>query len=415
MDKNVMIIAEGHEYSLDCFSTKLNNNVIVVGGSGAGKTTSVVEPNIVQATGSYIVTDPKGNLYRKLGPFLRENGYKVMSLDLTNPNGKVRYNFFDYIKSEHDVIKIAHILMSGAGSKSFSGDNAFFYQTAELMVASAISMIKYGECYDGKEMELKTLEKILTYCTNTLRRGTSESEYEENDIWSDLSRRLKCTIGKLPDDTASSVSATIGSVLGKLNTSGVEAMMTAKWNKLDLESIGNQKTALFVRVSDTDRSMDIMANIFFTQAIGCLCNYADTKCKNNALPIPVRFIMDDFATNCTIEDFPRMISSIRSRNISTMILLQAESQLEDRYGKEAFTITSNCDTYLYMGGNDLETAKRVAERADIPFRKILNMPIGTCWIFRRGQEPICAKNYDFAYHFKEMIANKKTIKPRTSP
>ena len=138
--------------------------------------------------------------------------------------------------------------------------------------------------------------------------------------------------------------------------------------------------------------MDVMANIFFTQAMDVLCRYADTKCRNESLPVPVRFIMDDFATNCTIEDFPRMISSIRSRNISAMIMIQAESQLEKRYSKEAYTIISNCDSYVYLGGNDLETAKRIAERADIPFRKVLYMPVGTNWLFRRGQLPINGKN-----------------------
>lgn len=391
--KGKLILGNDQVYSLDCFETKLNNNVLVVGGSGSGKTTGVVIPNIEEAFGSYIITDPKGNLYRKLGSSLKEKGYRVLNLDLSMPNGHTGYNFFDYIETEQDVIKVAHILMCGAGHGGFDGHNAYFYQTGELMLGSAIASVKWLESY---KPDLKCLDPLLNYCQRSLMGGPNKNydpsapdDYEE---WASLSDRLAVNLHDLASDTASSISSTIASVLGKLNTKGVEDMMLSNKNKIDIKDIGRRKTALFVTVSDTDRSMDVLVNIFSTQAMNVLCRYADTECKNESLPVPVRFIMDDFATNCTIEDFPRMISSIRSRNISAMIMIQAESQLEDRFGKEAFTIISNCDSYLYMGGNDLETAKRVAERADIPFKKVLYMPVGTNWLFRRGQEPINGKN-----------------------
>ncbi len=393
-----LIIAEGCEYSMDCHTTRLNNNVIVVGGSGTGKTTGIVIPNIKQASGSYIVTDPKGNLHKKLAGYLKSKGYNVLKLDLANPNGDIRYNFFDYIEDEHDVIKIAHILMSGAGGSVFDGHNAYFYQTGELMLGSAIASAKGLEDIRPR---LKCIGPMLAYCCNTLigftdtERISNGYEIDDTEKWFGLSKRLERSFGcsGLASETASSIASTIGAVLGKLDTVGVESMMLAEKNKLDIKDIGKNKTALFVTVSDTDRSMDVLVNIFFTQAMNVLCRFADTECKNESLPIPVRFIMDDFATNCTIEDFPRMISSIRSRNISAMIILQAESQLEKRFDKEASTIISNCDTYLYMGGNDLETAKRVAQRADVPFKKVLYMPVGTNWIFRRGQQPINGVNY----------------------
>ena len=147
-------------------------------------------------------------------------------------------------------------------------------------------------------------------------------------------------------------------------------------------------------VSDTDRSMDGLVNIFLTQTMNELCRVADRECKNNCLPVPVRFILDDFATNCKIEEFPRMIASIRSRGISTMLMIQAESQLTENYGYDGKTIIGNCDTYVYLGGNDIETAKAVAERCDMPVKKILNMPVGMNWIFRRGQSPVNGINFD---------------------
>ena len=168
--------------------------------------------------------------------------------------------------------------------------------------------------------------------------------------------------------------------------------MTEK-DELDLGSIGLEKTAVFVIISDKDRSMDGFANIFYSQAMDELCRVADDECEDGRLPIPVRFILDDFATNCKISDFPRMISSIRSRGISTMLILQSEAQLQNCYGPDGRTVIANCDTYIYLGGNDLETAEAISRRCDVPLGKILYMPVGTNWIFRRGQKPVNGKNF----------------------
>lgn len=166
-----------------------------------------------------------------------------------------------------------------------------------------------------------------------------------------------------------------------------------KEDELDLGSVGTEKTAVFVIISDKDRSMDGFANIFYSQAMDELCRVADEECEDGRLPIPVRFILDDFATNCKITDFPRMISSIRSRGISTMLILQSEAQLTNCYGTDGRTVVANCDSYVYLGGNDLETAEAISKRCDVPLGKILYMPVGTNWIFRRGQKPINGRNF----------------------
>ena len=132
-----------------------------------------------------------------------------------------------------------------------------------------------------------------------------------------------------------------------------------------------------------------------------LCSVADIMYPHTGLPIPVRFIMDDFATNCKIDEFPRMISSIRSRRISTMVMLQSEAQLEEGYDRDGKTIIANCDTYVYLGGNDLETAKSIAQRCDLPVKNILNMPIETNWIFRRGQAPVNGRNFNLDKFLQE--------------
>lgn len=418
MNKNIMIIADEKKFSMDCYATKRNNNVVVVGASGTGKTTGIVEPNIKQAIGSYIITDPKGNLHNKYADYLKRNGYNVMTLDLADPNGDVRYNFIDYIKSEHDVIKLAHILITGAGDQPYSDQNAFFYRMGELLLASKLATLKYIESFYEDANSVKTLQHLFNGCRSYINQNCCSSDKkndndekkevadeDKDNEWYQLSEKLECMVGEMPIETGTCVLATIASVLGTLNTIGVESMMKSEKKPIDFKEMGLKKTALFVKVSDSDRSMDTLVNVFFTQAMSELCFYADTECQNNMLPVPVRFIMDDFATNCTINDFPRMISSIRSRNISAMLLIQAESQLEQRYEKEYTTVLSNCDTYVYMGGNDLQTAKRVAERADVPYKKILNMPISTCWVFRRGDEP------EFCSIYREIGAIKQ--KPKT--
>lgn len=199
--------------------------------------------------------------------------------------------------------------------------------------------------------------------------------------------------------TLKSIIITVNARLGLMDTPEIKKMTGC--DEMDIDGIGKRKTAVFVCVSDTDRSMDTLANIFFTQAMNELCTFADKECKDNVLPVPVRFILDDFATNCKIAEFPRMISSIRSRGISTMLMIQSESQLKACYGNDDKTIIANCDTYVYLGGNDIETAKSVAARSDVPVKKILNMPIGTNWIFRRGQAPVNGQNFELEPFLRE--------------
>ena len=202
-----------------------------------------------------------------------------------------------------------------------------------------------------------------------------------------------------------SILITLNSHLGKFDFAELNDML--KYDDIDITSIGQRKRALFVIVSDTDRSLDGMANVFFSQAMNELCRYADERCEDSRLPVPVRFIMDDFATNCKITGFPSMISNIRSRGISAMMMIQAESQLESSYQKDADTIIANCDTYVYLGGNDIDTAQKVAIRCDLPYRKILNMPVGSNWIFRRGHEPVNGKNFPLDKYFELKCAQNQ--------
>lgn len=402
MGKNEMIIAEGVSYSLNCYETKLNNNVLVVGTSGAGKTRSIVTPNLLQATGSYIVSDPKGNLCEKYGPYLKNQGYEVKKLDFTDPDNSAHYNFFRYIRKTQDINKIAHMIIYSKGQDGYKPD-PFWDEASELLLQALIAYLYEG--FRSSEQNLRSVQKLIDACNideNDSGRTTildklmeaHEKEYEDSYAVSQY-KKFRVAAGK----TLKSILISLNARIGQFDTPELREL--TKYDTIRISGIGMKPTAVFVVVSDTDRSLDGLANLFFTQAMNELCWQADKRCKGNTLPVPVRFILDDFATNCKIAEFPRMIASIRSRGISTMLMIQSEAQLEEGYNKDARTIIGNCDTYVYLGGNDVDTAEAVARRCDVPLKKILNMPVETNWIFRRGQEPVNSKNYNIEHLLKE--------------
>ena len=398
---NRMILGENQIYSLDCYETQMNNNVLVVGTSGSGKTRSVVTPNILEATGSYIISDPKGSLYKRYAKYLQNKGYKVKKLDFVNSNKSCHYNFFNYIHNTRDIVKMAHILMS----EERPGNMDPFWTEASEILLQAIMAYMFETC-DKEECTLNNVLWLISKC-----------QIDENDI------SVKTELDLLFDDyrkvnpesfavgqydkfriaAGKTLKSIMISVNAKLATYDIpEIREMTKEDDIDIANIGEGKTALFVVVSDTDRSLDGLANVFFTQAMNELCTYADNNCESESLPIHVRFILDDFATNCKIYDFPRMIASIRSRNISVMLIIQSESQLRAFYREDEKTIIGNCDSYLYLGCNDVETATEISKRANVPLAKILYMPIGTNWLFRRGQLPINGKNLQLERYMEQM-------------
>lgn len=404
MENDRLILGEGQYYSMDCYTTKLNNNVLVVGASGSGKTRSIVTPNLLQAYGSYIVSDPKGNLYSKYKNYLESKGYAVQKLDFTDPDNSEGYNFFDYIQNTQDIIKISHMMMqSREGERHL---DPFWDEAAQLLIQSLIAfLIENGREEDrnlGGIQRLLTLCQVNEYNPDTKSPLDKLMEHIQADDPGSFAAKSYVKFRIAAGKTLKSILITVNSRIGLFDTPEINRMTGL--DTINIPAIGRRKTALFVVVSDTDRSMDTLANLFFTQAMNELCLYADKNCPDNRLPIPVRFIMDDFATNCKIAEFPRMISSIRSRGISAMLMLQAESQLESSYGRDWSTIIANCDTYVYTGGNDVETAKAVATRCDMPVQEVLNMPVGNIWIFRRGQEPINGRLFDIEPFLDEKLA-----------
>ncbi len=422
--KGDLILANDRYYSTDCYETMRNNNVLIVGASGTGKTRSIITPNILQAEGSYIVSDPKGNLHKLYGKYLENKGYIVKKIDFVHPEESDEYNFFDYIRSDSDLVKIARTIIYSAGICQRDP----FWDEAATLYLSAIMGYLY-EFRPRYEQNINSLGKLAVASDVSENPGNIDNVMDR--IMNEVARRNPKSFclkqyrkfKVAADRTIKSILITVNAKLATMDTPEVEKMMGGgvsevakdgdnilsdkKVERFRFEDIGTHKTAVFVEVSDRDRSLDPLADIFFSQAMDELCKYADDRCDDYRLPVPVRFLMDDFATNVSISDFPRMISSIRSRGISVMLSIQSEAQLFDRYGDDGRTVISNCDSYIYMGGNDVETAHNVARRADLPENRVLNMPVGMNILFRRGENPAISYNFNLEQFLDKIREGEK--------
>lgn len=397
-----MILPDGRYYSLDDRETGLNNNVLVVGTTGAAKTRTVLTPNLLECVGSYVVTDPKGNLYRQWGEHMRAHGYRVVRVSFIHPEISAHYNPLVYIKNTQQIQQLSSSLVF---SEKGRGSVDPFWDDSSLMLIN--SLIAYVKEMIPEESENHNFHYILELLRNAGRNSTSSKVtslsrmMDELGYYGENSWALKQfrNVNQAPEKTFNTIVATSIAKFCSVDTEELAQMMA--YDEIDFASIGQRKTAVFVEVSDSDRSMDALINMFFTQAMNQLCTYADEKCENSQLPVPVRFFMDDFATNCKIVNFENMISNIRSRKISVVMVLQSLAQLEESYGRSAHTIADNCDTMIYMGGNDPETAASIAVRCNKTTQTILHMPLRTSWIFRRGQMPFMCKNMELNDYLKE--------------
>jgi len=401
------ILPNGELFDLDSVKTRLNNNMAILGASGAGKTRSVVIPNLLSACGSYIVADPKGNLHMKYGDYLKNSGYKVIHLNFIHPDRSDKFNPLNYVRTTDDAMKLASQIVSLGFDGRTASKDPFWEKASELLVSSMIGYFMEG----GKDIDrsIHGIAELLARIDPTVYEESDSCEIDEifeshshnyyfrkgEESWAYAQyKKFKSTAPR----TFGCVIITLQSMINSFDSLGMREMTSGE-AQLDLKAIGKEKTVVFLSISDTDRSKDTIANIFYSQAMNELCSYADEECEDSRLPIPVRFILDDFGTNCRIHGFENMISNIRSRGISAVLILQSESQLEKGYGESSHTILDNCDTIVYMGGNDVETARMIAERSNQPLHKILDMPLATNWVFRRGSAPKFSKTADLSeYH-----------------
>lgn len=394
------ILAANRSVSNDTWATGLNNNDLVVGPSGSGKTRGYVIPNILQSDESLIITDTKGNLREQLGGVLEGNGYSVLELDLAGcDSSRNGYDPLDYIRtvespgdgcghcSEQDVMTV-----SAALAPVQSQRDPFWDYAACGLLASIIAYVM--DCLPPRE---HTMESVLSlfHEINTGRYAALIDEL----AWTDpdsmaVSQYRLFDAGRNAEKMRASIQGILGERLSIFAFSGTRALLRHP-KKIDIASIGRRKTALFLRLSDTDRSMDRLASLFYAQALQVLCGLADAE-PDGRLKVPVRFILDDFAASadCCIPDFDKITSVIRSREISVSIILQSLSQLEASYGhSKAMTIVNNCDHLLYLGGQDVETARYISTKANKSVHTILQTPLDAAWLFTRGRAPEAVRRY----------------------
>ena len=400
--KSRRILAKGISASNDTWATGLNNNDLLIGPSGGGKTRGYVIPNILHAQDSLIVADTKGNLCRLYGGYLEKQGYTVMHLDFTDvANTPWGYNPLSYIRechdpesnrngdyySEQEIMRLAQAICPCQNSRDE------YWDSAAAMYLNAIILFVLNQLPE-EQHDLYTVYTFLT------RMGTDELENMiEEECTLHPNSAFARKIGMIRQNAkAERMDVSIKGILARhLDVVSWAGMKRMFYNKqVDMKSFLKRKTALFLSVSDSDRSQDPLINLFYTQALQYLMAAADKR-PDSRLPIPVRFILDDFSTNTLIPDFDKISSVIRSREIYVSLVIQSLSQLEGLYGHaKAQTIINNCDHCLYLGGTDTETARYFAEKFNCQVSTVLNLPLDTMFIFARGSEPRKVQKYDLA-------------------
>ena len=339
-----------------------NKNVLVIGGSGSGKTRFFVKPNLMQMTTSYCVTDPKGTILVECGKMLQKGGYKIRSLNTINFKKSMHYNPFAYIRSEKDILKLVNVIIANTKGDGEKSGEDFWVKAERLLYCALIGYIYY----EAPEEE-KNFITLLDLINASEAREDDENYKSPVDMLFDrLAERepehfavkqyvkFKQAAGK----TLKSILISCGARLAPFDIKELRDLM--EYDELELDTLGDEKTALFVIISDTDDTFNFVVAIMYSQLFNLLCDKADNE-YGGRLPVHVRCLLDEFSNIGQIPKFEKLIATIRSREISACIILQAQSQLKAIYKDNADTIIGNCDTTLFLGGKEKSTLKELSE------------------------------------------------------
>ena len=339
-----------------------NKNVLVIGGSGSGKTRFFVKPNLMQMHSSYVVTDPKGTLVLECGKMLERNGYEIKILNTINFKKSMRYNPFAYLKSEKDILKLVQTIIANTKGEGEKSTEDFWVKAEKLYYTALIGYIFYEApkeeqnfttllaMIDASEVreEDENFKNAVDYMFEALEKE------KPNHFAVKQYKKYKLAAGK----TAKSILISCGARLAPFDIQELRDLM--KEDKLELDTLGEKKTALFVIISDTDDTFNFVVSIMYSQLFNLLCDKADDE-YGGRLPVHVRCLLDEFANIGLIPKFEKLIATIRSREISACIILQAQSQLKSIYKDNADTIVGNCDSTLFLGGKERTTLKELSE------------------------------------------------------
>ena len=339
-----------------------NKNILVIGGSGSGKTRFFCKPSLLQAHSSYVCTDPKGTLLPEIGTFLERKKYRIKCLNLINFRKSMRYNPLAYIRSEKDILKLVNALIMNTKGEGEKSSEDFWVKAERLYYSALIGYI----WYEATEEE-KNFITLLDLINASEAREDDEAYQSPVDLlFSQLEerepdhfavkqyRKFKMAAGK----TLKSILISCGARLAPFDIRELRDLM--EYDELELDTLGDQKTALFVILSDTDSTFNFVAALMYSQLFNLLCDKADDF-YGGRLPVHVRLILDEFANIGQIPNFDKLIATIRSREISASIILQSQSQLKTIYKDAADTIVGNCDSTLFLGGKEKSTLKEISE------------------------------------------------------
>ena len=338
-----------------------NKNVLIVGGSGSGKTRFWLKPNLLQMHSSYVVTDPKGSIVVECGNALLKNGYKLKILNTINFSKSMHYNPFSYVHSEKDILKLVTTLMTNTKGDGSGGD-PFWEKSERLLLTALVAYLHYEA--PKEEQNFSTLLEML----NTMQVSEDDEDFQNpvDLLFEDLAKRkpnsfagrqyklYKLAAGK----TAKSILISCGARLAPFDIQ--ELRDRTMYDELELDMLGDRKTALFLIMSDTDSTFNFLISMVYTQLFNLLCDKADDK-YGGKLPVHVRCLIDECANIGQIPNLEKLVATIRSREISACLVLQARSQLKAIYKDNADTIVGNMDSQIFLGGSEPTTLKELSE------------------------------------------------------
>ena len=369
-----------------------NKNVLVIGGSGSGKTRFFIIPNLLQMHSSYVVTDPKGQLLPETGMALYKNGYRIKVFNTINFAKSQHYNPFQYIRSEKDILKMVNVLMMNTKGEGKSSDP--FWDKAETMLYTALIGYIHYEA-PKEEQNFKMLLEMIN--AMEVREDDEDFKNAIDLIFEDLEKekpdhfavrqykKYKLAAGK----TAKSILVSCGARLAPFDIA--ELREITAYDDLELDTLGDEKTALFLIMSDTESTFSFLISMIYTQLFNLLCEKADDE-YGGRLPVHVRCLIDECANCGTIPNLERIVATIRSREISACLVLQAKSQLKALYKEQCETIIGNMDAQIFLGGSETETLKdlsAVLGKETIDYYNIQDT---------KGMQPSISTNYQKVGH-----------------
>lgn len=407
-----IILGDGCIYSSDSRETGLNNNVLVVGGSGSGKTVSIAEPLLLQSySRSIICTVTKRRIVNQYKKLLQSRGYAIWDLDLVHPaeNSNVTYDPLHYIRNYSDITFLSHSIVKANPQKQQNSSADPYWDEAATSLMNALIGLVLATNKNATFGDVLELLDTLVFIDDdaggiqtTLDRNFEQLAKQAPKSFAVSNWKSFC---KLPIKTAGCVYGTLHATIDSVFTPELRTMFHLN-RPIDFEQMARKKTALFITSSPVNPSLNCFISMLYAQLFKSLFEFGEEQ-PDGLLPIPVHLLADDFATGCPVPLFDHYISVFREKRLSVTLLIQSESQLSSLYGdRSATTIINNCDSYVFMGSNDLLTARNISFRANRPVEDVLHMKLGREILFRRGSRPKFVNRYNTYAHpaYRQFIA-----------